>query len=252
MTVIILSVIFSWNNFILPLLVLTDPNHWTLPLGVAPTTRREHSADTAGDPRLHDALDDPGARCSSCSRSGASSAASPAPSRADARPRGVRRTRSCRGCTPTRASAGSVATSTSPAAASSTSPASRSSTAATWSRWRPIGHALTRRSQLDLTRRPELGRHLRADAAPPRRDVLPRHHARRARQLRRHRPTTRAGRGRIRSGSTRTASTRRSRSSTGASTTRATAGRRPRPPVRLPGRAGAGGRRPRGSRASRA
>jgi raffinose/stachyose/melibiose transport system permease protein len=46
-TVTILSVIFSWNNFILPLLVLTDPNHWTLPLGAA-NYSTEHSADTAG------------------------------------------------------------------------------------------------------------------------------------------------------------------------------------------------------------
>jgi len=47
LTVIILSVITSWNNFILPLLVLTDPNHWTLPLGAA-NYSTEHSADTAG------------------------------------------------------------------------------------------------------------------------------------------------------------------------------------------------------------
>ena len=45
-TVVLLSVIFSWNNFILPLLVLSDPNHWTLPLGVA-SYSTEHSADTA-------------------------------------------------------------------------------------------------------------------------------------------------------------------------------------------------------------
>jgi raffinose/stachyose/melibiose transport system permease protein len=47
MTVIILSVITSWNNFIVPLLVLTEPNHWTLPLGAA-NYSTEHSADTAG------------------------------------------------------------------------------------------------------------------------------------------------------------------------------------------------------------
>ena len=46
LTVIILSVITSWNNFILPLLVLTDPSKWTLPLGVAQYSS-EHSADTA-------------------------------------------------------------------------------------------------------------------------------------------------------------------------------------------------------------
>jgi raffinose/stachyose/melibiose transport system permease protein len=47
MTVIILSVITSWNTFILPLLVLTQPDHWTLPLGAA-NYSTEHSADTAG------------------------------------------------------------------------------------------------------------------------------------------------------------------------------------------------------------
>jgi raffinose/stachyose/melibiose transport system permease protein len=46
-TVIILSVITSWNNYVLPLLILTEPNHWTLPLGVA-QYYGEHSADTAG------------------------------------------------------------------------------------------------------------------------------------------------------------------------------------------------------------
>ncbi len=45
-TVLILQLIFSWNNFILPLLVLTDPGHWTLPLGVA-SYSTEHSSDTA-------------------------------------------------------------------------------------------------------------------------------------------------------------------------------------------------------------
>jgi raffinose/stachyose/melibiose transport system permease protein len=45
-TVTILSVVTSWNNFILPLLVLTDPSKWTLPLGVAQYSS-EHSADTA-------------------------------------------------------------------------------------------------------------------------------------------------------------------------------------------------------------
>ena len=47
LTVTILSVITSWNNYILPLLVLTDPNHWTLPLGAA-NYSTEHNADTAG------------------------------------------------------------------------------------------------------------------------------------------------------------------------------------------------------------
>jgi raffinose/stachyose/melibiose transport system permease protein len=47
MTVTILSVITSWNNFILPLLMLTEPHHWTLPLGAA-NYSTEHSTDTAG------------------------------------------------------------------------------------------------------------------------------------------------------------------------------------------------------------
>ena len=46
-TVTILSVITSWNNFILPLLVVSDPNHWTLPLGVA-NYSTDHSTDAAG------------------------------------------------------------------------------------------------------------------------------------------------------------------------------------------------------------
>lgn len=46
-TVIVLSVVTSWNNYILPFLILNDPNHWTLPLGVA-TYSGVHSADTAG------------------------------------------------------------------------------------------------------------------------------------------------------------------------------------------------------------
>ena len=46
-TVTILSVITSWNNFILPLLVVADPNHWTLPLGVA-NYSTDHSTDAAG------------------------------------------------------------------------------------------------------------------------------------------------------------------------------------------------------------
>jgi raffinose/stachyose/melibiose transport system permease protein len=46
-TVVVLSVVTSWNNYILPLLVLNDPNHWTLPLGVATYTGL-HSADSAG------------------------------------------------------------------------------------------------------------------------------------------------------------------------------------------------------------
>jgi raffinose/stachyose/melibiose transport system permease protein len=33
-TIAILTVVTSWNAFILPLLVLTEPNQWTLPIGV--------------------------------------------------------------------------------------------------------------------------------------------------------------------------------------------------------------------------
>ena len=46
-TVIVLSVVTSWNNYILPFLVINDPNHFTLPLGVA-TYSGVHSADSAG------------------------------------------------------------------------------------------------------------------------------------------------------------------------------------------------------------
>ena len=61
LTVIILSVITSWNNYILPLLVLTDPNHWTLPLGAA-NYSTEHNADTAGVLAFTTAVDDSGSR----------------------------------------------------------------------------------------------------------------------------------------------------------------------------------------------
>jgi hypothetical protein len=46
-TVIVLSVVTSWNNYILPFLVLNDPSHFTLPLGVA-TYSGVHRADSAG------------------------------------------------------------------------------------------------------------------------------------------------------------------------------------------------------------
>jgi raffinose/stachyose/melibiose transport system permease protein len=45
-TVSIVAFITSWNYFLLPLLVLTEEAHWTLPLGVANYTG-EHSSDTA-------------------------------------------------------------------------------------------------------------------------------------------------------------------------------------------------------------
>ena len=80
MTVTILSVITSWNNFILPLLVLTEPDHWTLPLGAA-NYSTEHSTDTAGV-LAFTTLSMSRRSSSSSSPSVASSAASPAPSKA--------------------------------------------------------------------------------------------------------------------------------------------------------------------------
>jgi raffinose/stachyose/melibiose transport system permease protein len=46
MTVAILSIVTSWNMFLLPLLVLNDTSEWTLPLGVAAYST-EYTADTA-------------------------------------------------------------------------------------------------------------------------------------------------------------------------------------------------------------
>ena len=46
MTVSILAVVTSWNAFLLPLIVLNDPNTWTLPLGVA-AYQGEYAQDTA-------------------------------------------------------------------------------------------------------------------------------------------------------------------------------------------------------------
>jgi raffinose/stachyose/melibiose transport system permease protein len=46
MTVSILAFVKSWNNFLLPLLVLTDEHGWTLPLGVA-NYSTQYSQDTA-------------------------------------------------------------------------------------------------------------------------------------------------------------------------------------------------------------
>ncbi len=45
-TVSILAFVGSWNAFLLPLLVLTDPNSWTLPLGVA-NYSTQYTQDTA-------------------------------------------------------------------------------------------------------------------------------------------------------------------------------------------------------------
>jgi raffinose/stachyose/melibiose transport system permease protein len=46
MTVAILAFVGSWNAFLLPLLVLNDPNGWTIPLGVA-NYSTEYTQDTA-------------------------------------------------------------------------------------------------------------------------------------------------------------------------------------------------------------
>ena len=46
MTVSILTFVTSWNNFILPLVLLNDPHQWTLPLGTA-TFSTQYTQDTA-------------------------------------------------------------------------------------------------------------------------------------------------------------------------------------------------------------
>jgi raffinose/stachyose/melibiose transport system permease protein len=45
-TVSVLAIVASWNAFLLPLVVLSDPNHWTLPLGVT-NFSTQYSSDTA-------------------------------------------------------------------------------------------------------------------------------------------------------------------------------------------------------------
>jgi raffinose/stachyose/melibiose transport system permease protein len=45
-TVAVLAFVTSWNAYLLPLLVLSDPNHFTLPLGVA-AFQSQYSQDTA-------------------------------------------------------------------------------------------------------------------------------------------------------------------------------------------------------------
>jgi raffinose/stachyose/melibiose transport system permease protein len=45
-TVSVLVIVSSWNAFLLPLVVLSDPNHWTLPLGVT-NFSTQYSSDTA-------------------------------------------------------------------------------------------------------------------------------------------------------------------------------------------------------------
>ena len=45
-TVAVLAIVMSWNQFILPLLVLTDRDWWTLPVGVA-NINTQYTSDTA-------------------------------------------------------------------------------------------------------------------------------------------------------------------------------------------------------------
>ncbi len=45
-TVAVLGIVNSWNAFLLPLVVLTDPSQWTLPLGVT-NFSTQYSVDTA-------------------------------------------------------------------------------------------------------------------------------------------------------------------------------------------------------------
>lgn len=46
MTVAVLAIVTSWNAFLLPLIVLNNPDDWTLPLGVA-SYQGEYAQDTA-------------------------------------------------------------------------------------------------------------------------------------------------------------------------------------------------------------
>ena len=59
-TVAVLAIVGSWNAFLLPLVVLTDADNWTLPLGVHELLDPVHGRHRA-DPRLHDAVDGAGA-----------------------------------------------------------------------------------------------------------------------------------------------------------------------------------------------
>jgi raffinose/stachyose/melibiose transport system permease protein len=45
-TVAVLALVSSWNQFLLPLVVLSDPNNWTLPLGVT-NFSTQYTTDTA-------------------------------------------------------------------------------------------------------------------------------------------------------------------------------------------------------------
>jgi hypothetical protein len=80
-TVAVLAFVTSWNQYLLPLLVFTGTEHFTLPLAVANFQTR-YAQDTATSwPSRPCRWCPPWA--ASCSRSGIWSAASPAPSRLD-------------------------------------------------------------------------------------------------------------------------------------------------------------------------
>ena len=231
----------SWNNFILPLLVLSDPNHWTLPLGAAQLldrAQRRHGRR----PRLHHALDDPGARLLPVRR---------APHR-----RWPLRRR--QGLSPRRVEfENPVLPGMHPdpticrvgrdfyLACSSFEyfPGVPIFHSRDLVGWRQIGHALTREKPARSERRAQLRRHLRADASTPRRHVLSRDDAGRPRQLPRHRDASaRPLVGPLLAGLRRDRPLARvSRRSRVLHPQRP--GRRPRSSLRLPGRARVVGRR---------
>jgi raffinose/stachyose/melibiose transport system permease protein len=45
-TVAVLTIVASWNQFLLPLVILSDQANWTLPLGVS-NFSTQYSSDTA-------------------------------------------------------------------------------------------------------------------------------------------------------------------------------------------------------------
>ena len=59
-TIAVITIVSSWNAFLLPLLVLAPiPTQHTLPIGVN-NISSQYSTDYRARPRLHDAVDDPG------------------------------------------------------------------------------------------------------------------------------------------------------------------------------------------------
>ena len=59
-TVAVLAIVASWNQFLLPLVMLSDESNWTLPLGRDELLDPVHDRHRA-HPGLHDARADPGA-----------------------------------------------------------------------------------------------------------------------------------------------------------------------------------------------